>query len=160
LTPARAPASSSAAATTTRHHKLPVLQFSSPISGENGFHLTANVWHHLDAGRFESHLEFSRNRPANQNFDPYCNEAADDPIWLLFKQQGFLALQFNFAFQKNESQPRRHVENRRHMTLTVGNRNQHARRNASFMPVPIRLAAESKSPLKLGVAAVLAPATR
>jgi hypothetical protein len=158
LTPARAAASSSAAATTTRHHKLPALQFSSPISGENRFHLTANVWQHLDAGRFESHLEFSRNRPANQNFNPYFNEAADDPIWLLFKQHGFLALQFNFVFQKNESQPRRYVENRRHMTLTVGNRNQHARRNASFMPAPPWLAAESKSPLKSGVAAALAPA--
>jgi hypothetical protein len=98
-----------------------------------------------------------RNRTANQDFHAYVNEAADDPIWLLFKQHGFLALQLGFAFQKNESQPRRYVENRRHMTLTVGNRNQHARRNASFMPAPPRLAAESKSPLKSGVAAALAP---
>src|ERR1035437_4844326 len=158
LAPAGTAPASTAAATTTGHHKLPSLQFSSPIGGENGSNLTANVWQHLDAGRFESYLEFSRNGPANQDLHAYFNEVAHDPVRLLLKEHGFLAFQLSFACQTKQRQPRRHVENRRHATLTVGNRNQHARRNASFMPAPTRLAAESKSSLKSGVAAVAAPA--
>jgi hypothetical protein len=158
LAPAGTAPAGFAAATTTRHHKLSSLQFPSPIGGENGSDLTANVWHHLDAGQFESHLEFSRNGPANQDLHAYFNETAHDPVRLFLKEHGFLALQLSFACQTNHRQPRRHVENRRHTTLTVGNRNQHARRNASFMPAPPGLAAASKSPLKSGVAAAAAPA--
>jgi hypothetical protein len=99
-----------------------------------------------------------RNRAANQDFHAYVNEAADDPIWLLFKQHGFLALHLRFALQMHQRQSRRHVENRRHTALTVWNGNQHAARNASFMPAPLWLAEESNSPLKSGVPAVAAPA--
>jgi hypothetical protein len=158
LASAGAAPSSPAAATTAGHHKLPSLQFSSPIGGENGSDLATNVWQHLDAGRFESHLEFSRNRPANQDVHPYSNEAAHDLVWLLFKEHGFLALQLRFAFQMNQRQPRRHVENRRHSALIVGNCKQHSCPNASFMPAPPCLANASQSPLKSGVAAVATPA--
>ena len=158
MAPAGTAPASPSAATTTGHHKLSSLQFPSPIGCENRSDLTANVWQHLDAGRFESHLEFSGNGPANQDLHAYFNEAAHDPVRLFLKEHGFLALQLSFACQTNQRQPRRHVENRRHTTLTVGNRNQHARRNASFMPAPPGLAAASKSPLKSGVAAAAASA--
>ena len=95
-------ATPSPAAATTGHHKLPALQFPSPIGGEHRSDRTANVGQHLDAGRFESPLEFSRNVPANQDLHAYFNEAAHDPVRLFLKEHGFLALQLSFALQKNE----------------------------------------------------------
>jgi hypothetical protein len=133
------------------------LQFSSLIGGENGSDLTANVWQHLDAGRFESHLEFSRNGAANQDFHAYFNEVADNLVWLPLKEHDFLALQLGFAFQANEHQPRRHVKDWRHTALTVGYRNQHACRNARFVPVPAWLLNKPESPLKSGLGGVDGP---
>ena len=158
LTPAGAAPASSAAATTAGHHKLPSLQFPSPIGGENGSDLATNVWQHLDAGRFESHLEFSRNRPAYQDVHAHFNEAPDDLVRLLFKEHDFPALQIGFALQANQKQARRHVEDWRHTALAVGNRNQHPFRNASFMPAPTWLADKSGSPLESRLTAMAGPA--
>ena len=71
----------------------------------------------------QSNLQPLRDRPANQHLDAQLAQAAHDPVRLLLKEHDVLALQLGFAFQANQHQPRRHVEDWRHTALIVGYRN-------------------------------------
>ena len=132
------------------HHEFRTVQSSGPIRRNHRFDVTTHMRHHAYAHQFQSSLEPLRNCPANQDPDAQFAQAAHHLVRLLLKEHHLLALQFGFAFQANKKQARRHVKDRRHTALTVGNRNQHPCRSASFMPAPTWVAEESKSPLKSG----------
>ena len=132
--PGAPPASFPTPAAAAGHRELRLAQCPPAIGGDDRVEPATDLWQNAYARLLQSKLQPLRDRPANQHLYAQLAQAADDPVRLLLKQHDVFALQLGFAFQANQHQPRRHVEDRRHATLTIGNRNQHAWCNARFVP--------------------------
>ena len=108
------------------HRKLGLRQSSVSKGVDYRIEPPANLRQDAYSRLFQGGPQPPRNRPANQDLDTQFAKALDDPFRLLFEENDFPPFHFGSAFHANEHQARRHVKDRRHAALTVGNGYQHA----------------------------------
>jgi hypothetical protein len=117
-----------------RHPELGAPPVPGAKGGEQGLDLAAQMRFHTHAAAFQSQPQWFRNGRAEQHVHAEFRHAVRQRVGRQHAEEEFLSLHFPVAVPAHHQQAGGRVKHGRDAALTIGNGNQHAGCDASFVP--------------------------